>query len=186
MMARSGSYSRSRPAYGTPDFPSSCSRVRDGEPFLYPQGKRSPALRKTCRKKGLSKTRNHVIVPTIMKRKFLPCSLLCMFLAATTAFGNPGDTFYEANLSLTRAARQEKEGDYKAALESGKKSGAVASVPENIRAGMESGMGGRQTGCRRTAAAARGTSGAKSRSSQKGGLFPETGRTAGFYPATRL
>lgn len=29
--------------------------------------------------------------------------------------------FYEANLSLTRAARQEKEGDYKAALESGKK-----------------------------------------------------------------
>ena len=52
-----------------------------------------------------------------MKRKFLPCSLLCMFLAATTAFGNPGDTFYEANLSLTRAARQEKE----AALESGKK-----------------------------------------------------------------
>ena len=56
-----------------------------------------------------------------MKRKFLPCSLLCMFLAATTAFGNPGDTFYEANLSLTRAARQEKEGDYKAALESGKK-----------------------------------------------------------------
>jgi hypothetical protein len=44
-----------------------------------------------------------------------------MFLAATTAFGNPGDTFYEANLSLTRAARQEKEGDYKAALESGKK-----------------------------------------------------------------
>ncbi len=34
-----------------------------------------------------------------MKRKFLPCSLLCMFLAATTAFGNPGDTFYEANLS---------------------------------------------------------------------------------------
>ena len=56
-----------------------------------------------------------------MKRKFLPCSLLCMFLAATTALGNPGDTFYEANLSLTRAARQEKEGDYKAALESGKK-----------------------------------------------------------------
>lgn len=43
-----------------------------------------------------------------MKRKFLPCSLLCMFLAATTALGNPGDTFYEANLSLTRAARQEK------------------------------------------------------------------------------
>lgn len=60
-------------------------------------------------------------MPTIMKRKFLPCSLLCMFLAATTALGNPGDTFYEANLSLTRAARQEKEGDYKAALESGKK-----------------------------------------------------------------
>ncbi len=53
-----------------------------------------------------------------MKRKFLPCSLLCMFLAATTALGNPGDTFYEANLSLPRAARQEKEGDYKAALES--------------------------------------------------------------------
>ncbi len=60
-----------------------------------------------------------------MKRKFLPCSLLCMFLAATTAFGNPGDTFYEANLSLTRAARQEKEGDYKAALESGKKDAAA-------------------------------------------------------------
>lgn len=44
-----------------------------------------------------------------------------MFLAATTALGDPGDTFYEANLSLTRAARLEKEGDYKAALESGKK-----------------------------------------------------------------
>ncbi|MCD8272263.1 hypothetical protein [Akkermansia sp.] len=56
-----------------------------------------------------------------MKRKFLPCSLLCMFLAATTALGDPGDAFYEANLSLTRAVRQEKEGDYKAALESGKK-----------------------------------------------------------------
>ena len=56
-----------------------------------------------------------------MKRNFLPCSLLCMFLAATTALGDPGDAFYEANLSLTRAVRQEKEGDYKAALESGKK-----------------------------------------------------------------
>lgn len=56
-----------------------------------------------------------------MKRHLLLSSLLCMFLTATTALGDPGDTFYEANLSLTRAARLEKEGDYKAALESGKK-----------------------------------------------------------------
>lgn len=56
-----------------------------------------------------------------MKRHLLSSFLLCMFLAATTALGDPGDTFYEANLSLTRAARLEKEGDYKAALESGKK-----------------------------------------------------------------
>ncbi len=47
-----------------------------------------------------------------MKRHLLPCSLLCMFLAAATALGDPGDAFYEANLSLMRAARQEKEGDY--------------------------------------------------------------------------
>ena len=118
-------------------------------------------------------------MPTIMKRKFLPCSLLCMFLAATTAFGNPGDTFYEANLSLTRAARQEKEGDYKAALESGKKAAQLLQSlktsepewnPEWVAGKLD----------------AAGTSGAKSRSSPKGGLFPETGRTAGFYPATRL
>lgn len=56
-----------------------------------------------------------------MKRHLLPGSLLCMFLAATAALGDPGDTFYEANFSLTRAARLEKEGDYKAALENGKK-----------------------------------------------------------------
>lgn len=56
-----------------------------------------------------------------MKRHLLPCSLLCMILTSMTAFGDPGDTFYEANLSLTRAARLEKEGDYKAAMESGKK-----------------------------------------------------------------
>lgn len=70
-----------------------------------------------------------------MKRHLLPCSLLCMFLAATTALGDPGDAFYEANLSLMRAARQEKEGDYKAALESGKKAAQLlqslkASEPE--------------------------------------------------------
>ena len=46
-----------------------------------------------------------------MKRHLLPCSLLCTLLAATTALGGPGDTFYEANLSLTRAARLEKEGE---------------------------------------------------------------------------
>ena len=96
-----------------------------------------------------------------------------MFLAATTALGNPGDTFYEANLSLTRAARQEKEGDYKAALESGKKAEQLLQSlktsepewnPEWVAGKLD----------------------AKSRNSQKGGLFPETGRTAGFYPATRL
>lgn len=76
-----------------------------------------------------------------MKRKFLPCSLLCMFLAATTAFGNPGDTFYEANLSLTRAARQEKEGDYKAALESGKKAEQLLR-PKTTEPGWNPGMGG--------------------------------------------
>lgn len=56
-----------------------------------------------------------------MKRHFLPCTLLCVLLAVPAALGAPEDTFYEANLSLTRAARLEKEGDYKAALESGKK-----------------------------------------------------------------
>ena len=56
-----------------------------------------------------------------MKRHLLPCSLLCMLLAATTALGGPGDTFYEANLSLTRTARLGQEGDYTAGLESGKK-----------------------------------------------------------------
>lgn len=56
-----------------------------------------------------------------MKKHLLPSALLCMILLAMTASGDPGDTFYEANLSLTRAARLEKEGDYKAALESGKK-----------------------------------------------------------------
>lgn len=109
-----------------------------------------------------------------------------MFLAATTALGNPGDTFYEANLSLTRAARQEKEGDYKAALESGKKAEQLLQSLKTSEPGWNPEWVARQTGYRRSAAAARGTSGAKSRSSQKGGLFPETGRTAGFYPATRL
>lgn len=56
-----------------------------------------------------------------MKTRFFPAALLCMILTAVAASGEPGDTFYEANLSLTRAARLEKEGDYKAALESGKK-----------------------------------------------------------------
>lgn len=56
-----------------------------------------------------------------MKRHLLPCSLLCMILTAMTALGDPGEMFYEANISLTRAARLEKEGDYKAAMESGKK-----------------------------------------------------------------
>jgi hypothetical protein len=70
-----------------------------------------------------------------MKRHLLPCSLLCMILASMTALGDPGDTFYEANLSLTRAARLEKEGDYKAAMESGKKAAELlqslkSSTPE--------------------------------------------------------
>lgn len=56
-----------------------------------------------------------------MKKHLLPSALLCMVLTAMTASGDPGNTFYEANLSLTRAARLEKEGDYKAALENGKK-----------------------------------------------------------------
>lgn len=70
-----------------------------------------------------------------MKRHLLPRTLLCMILTATTALGDPEDTFYEANLSLTRAARLEKEGDYKAALESGKKAAELfqslkSSTPE--------------------------------------------------------
>ncbi len=121
-----------------------------------------------------------------MKRKFLPCSLLCMFLAATTALGNPGDTFYEANLSLTRAARQEKEGDYKAALESGKKAEQLLQSLKTSEPGWNpEWVAGKLDAAaqlqRRVEPLAQ-----KSRSSQKGGLFPETGRTAGFYPATRL
>lgn len=121
-----------------------------------------------------------------MKRKFLPCSLLCMFLAATTAFGNPGDTFYEANLSLTRAARQEKEGDYKAALESGKKAAQLlqslkTSEPEWNPKWVAGKLDAAAQLQRRVEPLAQ-----KAGSSQKGGLFPETGRTAGFYPATRL
>lgn len=53
-----------------------------------------------------------------MKIHLLPCTLLCMLLTAMPGISGPEDTFYEANLSLTRAARLEKEGDYKAALES--------------------------------------------------------------------
>lgn len=58
-----------------------------------------------------------------------------MILASMTALGDAGDTFYEANLSLTRAARLEKEGDYKAAMESGKKAAELlqslkSSTPE--------------------------------------------------------
>ena len=88
----------------------------------------------------------HVIVPTIMKRHLLPCSLLCMLLAATTALGGPGDTFYEANLSLTRAARLEKEGDYKAALESGKKAAELLqSLKVQLRNGIRSGWPGSWT-----------------------------------------
>lgn len=120
-----------------------------------------------------------------MKRKFLPCSLLCMFLAATTAFGNPGDTFYEANLSLTRAARQEKEGDYKAALESGKKAAQLLqslkiSEPEWNPEWVAGKLDAAAQLQRRVEPLV------QKPELPKGGLFPETGRTAGFYPATRL
>ncbi|MFQ7535415.1 MAG: hypothetical protein ACLRPT_10050 [Akkermansia muciniphila] len=120
-----------------------------------------------------------------MKRKFLPCSLLCMFLAATTAFGNPGDTFYEANLSLTRAARQEKEGDYKAALESGKK---AAQLLQSLKTSEPEWNPEWVAGKLDTAAQLqrRVEPLAQKPELPKGGLFPETGRTAGFYPATRL
>lgn len=54
-----------------------------------------------------------------------------MLLSSMMALGDPGDTFYEANLSLTRAARLEKEGDYKAALESGKKAAELLQSLKN-------------------------------------------------------
>ena len=44
-----------------------------------------------------------------------------MLMAALPGFSEPGDDFYEANLTLTRAARLEKEGDFKGALESSEK-----------------------------------------------------------------
>ena len=44
-----------------------------------------------------------------------------MLMAALPGFSEPGDDFYEANLTLTRAGRLEKEGDFKGALESSKK-----------------------------------------------------------------
>lgn len=53
-----------------------------------------------------------------MKSHLLTSALLGALLSALPGLSAPSDTFYEANMSLTRAARQEKEGDYKAALES--------------------------------------------------------------------
>ena len=71
MIARSGSYSRSRRQRHSG---LSVKLLRGAEWRTFPhRKKRSPALRKTCRKKGLSKTRNHVIVPTIAKGSF--CTL---------------------------------------------------------------------------------------------------------------
>lgn len=42
-------------------------------------------------------------------------------MAAMPGFSGPEDDFYEANLTLTRAGRLEKEGDFKGALESSEK-----------------------------------------------------------------
>lgn len=120
-----------------------------------------------------------------MKRHLLPCSLLCMLLAATTALGGPGDAFYEANLSLTRAARLRRKAITRQPWKAAKSRGA-ASVPEKFNSGMESGVGGREAGRRRAVAAACGAFGPKGRGEQEGGLFPETRRTEGLYPATRL
>lgn len=44
-----------------------------------------------------------------------------MLMTAMPGFSGPEDDFYEANLTLTRAGRLEKEGDFKGALESSKK-----------------------------------------------------------------
>ena len=56
-----------------------------------------------------------------MKTRLLPCTLACMLMTAMPGFSGPEDDFYEANLTLTRAGRLEKEGDFKGALESSKK-----------------------------------------------------------------
>ena len=56
-----------------------------------------------------------------MKTRLLPCTLACVLMAAMPGFSGPEDDFYEANLTLTRAGRLEKEGDFKGALESSEK-----------------------------------------------------------------
>lgn len=56
-----------------------------------------------------------------MKTRLLPCTLACMLMTAMPGFSGPEDDFYEANLTLTRAGRLEKEGDFKGALESSEK-----------------------------------------------------------------
>lgn len=56
-----------------------------------------------------------------MQKHLLTLPVLCVFLFGSMVLGAPNDDFYEANLSLSRAARQEKEGDFKSALESSKK-----------------------------------------------------------------
>lgn len=56
-----------------------------------------------------------------MQKHLLTLPVLCVFLSGSMVLGAPNDDFYEANLSLSRAARQEKEGDFKSALESSKK-----------------------------------------------------------------
>lgn len=56
-----------------------------------------------------------------MQKHLLTLPVLCVFLFGSMVLGAPNDDFYEANLSLSRAAHQEKEGDFKSALESSKK-----------------------------------------------------------------
>lgn len=56
-----------------------------------------------------------------MQKHLLTLPVLCVFLSGSMVLGAPNDDFYEANLSLSRATRQEKEGDFKSALESSKK-----------------------------------------------------------------
>ena len=65
-----------------------------------------------------------------MKTRLLPCTLACMLMTAMPGFSGPEDDFYEANLTLTRAGRLEKEGDFKGALESSKKAARLGtSIP---------------------------------------------------------
>lgn len=59
-----------------------------------------------------------------MKKRIIPCILLCM-LAAQPLLAEPSDTFFEASMALTRAARLEKEGDYKAAMENCQKASRI-------------------------------------------------------------